>query len=157
MGFVAEVAYCPSKYGLEGLTQRLALELKQLNIAVNSLNVSAPWGTRLKPTELTQDEAEAMPDEVKSHFPGVESMVDAFSEAWGFLAMQDGRGVTGQRLSTKDLAEKLSRNSWEEVQRMHRGKLTRAVYTPYVFPETVRYQTPGGGWKEFDFSRRNSC
>ncbi|MHA1973517.1 MAG: SDR family NAD(P)-dependent oxidoreductase, partial [Candidatus Hodarchaeales archaeon] len=56
-GFVAETAYCPSKYGIEGLTQCLALELQPLNIAVNSLGVGAPPGQRLKPTELTLEEA----------------------------------------------------------------------------------------------------
>jgi len=54
MGFIAEIGYCPSKYGLEGLTQCLAMELHQHNIAVNTLNVAAPEGKRLKPSRLTQ-------------------------------------------------------------------------------------------------------
>jgi NAD(P)-dependent dehydrogenase (short-subunit alcohol dehydrogenase family) len=151
MGFVAETAYCPSKYGLEGLTQCLALELGPLNIAVNSLNVSVPEGMRLKPTSLTLEEAKMMPCEQKGFYADVNSMVRAFSEAWVFLAIQNGSGITGQRLSTKGLAEKLSRLGWETVCEHHRSRLTRAVYESYDFPKKVRYQTPGGGWRELNF------
>ena len=68
MGFVAEIGYCPSKFGLEGLTQCLAMELYQYNIAVNSLNVAAPEGKRLKPTELTLSEASRMPEDVRKMY-----------------------------------------------------------------------------------------
>ena len=54
-GFVAEVGYCPSKYGLEGLTQVLAMEFYQYNIAVNSLSPSAPEGLKLRPSRLTPE------------------------------------------------------------------------------------------------------
>jgi NAD(P)-dependent dehydrogenase (short-subunit alcohol dehydrogenase family) len=151
MGFVAEAAYCPSKYGLEGLTQCLALEMKPHNVAVNSLNVSAPEGRRLKPTELTLVEAEKMPREIRESYADDESMVDAFADAWVFLALQDGGGVTGQRFVTKALAEELERDGWEAVVERRRGKLTAAVYEPYEFPGSVRYQTPDGGWKELKF------
>ena len=151
MGFVAEVGYCPSKYGLEGLTQCLALELRPLNIAVNSLNVSAPEGKRLKPTELTIREAAEMPEEERSRFTSEEEMIAAFTDAWTFLALQRGSGVTGQRLSTKELAEALDRDGWEAVEERLRGRLTMAVYQSYDFPRMVRYQTPVGGWNELVF------
>jgi len=151
MGFVAEVGYCPSKYGLEGLTQCLALELKPLDIAVNSLNVSAPEGRRLKPTELTLREAAEMPEVERSRVADEAEMVEAFTDAWTFLALQRGSGVTGQRLSTRSLAEELDTDGWEAVEERLRGKLTKAVYKPYDFPRKVRYQTPGGGWDELVF------
>ena len=150
-GFVAEVAYCPSKYGLEGLTQCLALELKPHNIAVNTLGVAAPPGKGLKPTELTQEEADRMPAEVRERYAKDESMVEAFREAWTFMALQDGGGVTGQRVSTRRLAEELVKDGWDEVRERMRGKLTRAVYEPYEFPRSVRYQTREGGWRELRF------
>ena len=150
-GFVAELAYCPSKYGLEGLTQCLALELRPLNIAVNSLNVAAPPGKSLKPTELTDAKAREMPAEIRSRYAGVDSMVEAFRDAWVFVALQDASGVTGQRLSTRRLAEELKRDGWDEVTERYRGKLTKAVYEQYDFPKRVRYQTPDGGWKELRF------
>lgn len=150
-GFVAEVAYCPSKYGLEGLTQCLALELKPYNIAVNTLGVAAPPGKGLKPTELTQKEADRMPAEVRERYADDESMVEAFRDAWTFMALQDGGGVTGQRMSTKRLAEELERDGWDTVRESMRGRLTRAVYEPYDFPKSVRYQTREGGWRELSF------
>jgi NAD(P)-dependent dehydrogenase (short-subunit alcohol dehydrogenase family) len=152
-GFVAELAYCPSKYGLEGLTQCLALELRPSNIAVNTLNVAAPPGKNLKPTELTEAEAREMPAEVRQRYAGVDSMVEAFKEAWVFVALQDGSGVTGQRLGTRTLAEELEREGWDAVTERYRCRLTRAVYEPYDFPERVRYQTPDGGWKELRFEQ----
>ncbi len=150
-GFVAEVAYCPSKYGLEGLTQCLALELKPYNIAVNTLGVAAPPGKGLKPTELTQEEADRMPAEVRERYADDESMVESFREAWMFMALQDGGGVTGQRVSTGRLAEELEMDGWDAVRDRMRGKLTRAVYEPYDFPRSVRYQTREGGWRELSF------
>lgn len=152
-GFVAELAYCPSKFGLEGLTQCLALELRPHNIAVNSLGVAAPPGRTLKPTGLTEAEAMEVPGEVRSRYADVDSMVDAFGDAWVFLALQDASGVTGQRLSTGVLAEELRRNGWELTAEKYLGKLTRAVYEPYDFPGSVLYQTPGGGLKEFKFEK----
>lgn len=151
VGFVAEIGYSPSKYGIEGLTQCLALELRPLNIAVNSLNVSAPKGRRLKPTELTLREAAEMPEEKRSSIATEEEMVEAFTDAWVFLSLQKGSGVTGQRLSTRGLAEELERDGWEAVVERLKGKLTMAVYQPYDFPRKVRYQTPEGGWEELVF------
>jgi len=150
-GFVAELAYCPSKYGLEGLTQCLALELRPHNIAVNSLTVATPQGKVLKPTSLTEAEAGAMPEEVRARYADVDSMVEAFRDAWVFVALQDASGVTGQRLSTRQLAEELKTEGWEATIAKYRGKLTEAVYEPYDFPSSVRYQTPDGGWKELKY------
>ena len=151
IGFVAEIGYCPSKYGLEGLTQCLALELRPLGIAVNSLKVSAPEGRRLKPTELTLREATGMPEDEWSRIASEEEMVDAFKDAWTFLALQKGDRVTGRRLSTKGLVDDLENYGWEGVEERLRGKLTIAVYQPYDFPRKVRFQTPEGGWDELVF------
>ncbi len=151
IGFIAEIGYCPSKFGLEGLTQCLALELKLHGIAVNSLNVSSPEGKRLKPTELTIQEVNKMPQMEQSNFAGEEDMVEAFSDAWVFLALQKSGGITGQRLSTKFLANELKMYGWENVEERFRGKLTQAVYQQYDFPSKVRYQTAEGGWKELVF------
>lgn len=151
IGFFAELGYCPSKFGIEGLTQCLAMELQPYNIAVNSLGVGAPSGLRLKPTELTLEEANNMPKEIKERYASDESMAEAFTEAWVFLALQDAKGVTGQRLGTRQLAEYLRLNGWEAAVAMWSRKLTKAVYVPYDFPEKVRYQTPEGGFEEITF------
>jgi hypothetical protein len=78
-------------------------------------------------------------------------MVQAFTDAWTFLAAQDGSGVTGQRFSTRELAAFLAQNGWEKAVANWRKKLTVAVYTPFDMPKVVRYQTPEGGWKELKF------
>jgi NAD(P)-dependent dehydrogenase (short-subunit alcohol dehydrogenase family) len=151
IGFLAEVGYCPSKFGIEGLTQCLAMELQNDNIAVNSLGVGAPEGLRLKPTELTLEEASNMPEEIRSQYADDDSMARAFTDAWSFLALQNAKGVTAQRFGTRQLAEYLRRNGWEAATAMWSRKLTKAVYVPYDFPKSVRYQTPEGGIKELVF------
>ena len=148
VGFVAESAYCPSKYGLEGLTQCLALELRPHNVAVNSLNVSAPEGLRLKPTEMTLQQAGGMPEEARRLYADDNSTVESFGYAWTFLALQRGDGVTGQRLSTRALAEVLRSGGEQAAYERWSGKLMQAVYTPIDWPKKVRHQTPDGGWKE---------
>ena len=149
---LAQLAYCPSKYGLEGLTQCLALELKEYNIAVNSLNVASPPGLRLKPTALTLKEAEKVPDSVRELYADDDSMVRSFKDAWVFLALQDGNGITGQRLLTKTLAEILRDEGEKAAINLYKGKRILSVYTPIDWPEMLTYQTPEGGLKEKWFS-----
>ena len=140
-GFIAEVGYCPSKYGLEGLTQVLAMEFHKYNIAVNSVSPSAPEGKKLKPSKLTPSEESKLPDEVRAKYADDDSVIEAFSEAWSFLALQDAQGITGQRFGTKQLADYLNENGWEAAITNWKNKLTKAVYTPYDFPEKVAYDT----------------
>jgi 3-hydroxybutyrate dehydrogenase len=54
-GFVGESAYCPSKFGLEGLTQTLALELAGTGVRVCSVSPGAPMRTPM--SETTYDAA----------------------------------------------------------------------------------------------------
>jgi hypothetical protein len=54
-------------------------------------------------------------------------------------------------MSTRRLAEELKRDGWDATSERLTGKLTRANYEPYPFPESVRYQTREGGWKELKF------
>jgi NAD(P)-dependent dehydrogenase (short-subunit alcohol dehydrogenase family) len=140
-GFIGETAYCPSKYGIEGLTQCLAMELYNYNIAVNSLSPSAPKGKKLKPSKLTSSEESKLPDEIRAQYADDNSIVEAFSEAWSFLALQDAHGVTGQRFSTKQLANYLKENGWAAAVANWRNKLTKAVYVSFDLPEKVYYDT----------------
>jgi NAD(P)-dependent dehydrogenase (short-subunit alcohol dehydrogenase family) len=140
-GFIAETAYCPSKFGLEGLTQCLAMELYNRNIAVNSLSPSAPEGKKLKPSKLTSSEESKLPDEIRAQYADDNSIVEAFSEAWSFLALQDAHGVTGQRFGTKQLADYLKVNGWAAAVANWRNKLTKAVYVSFDLPEKVYYDT----------------
>lgn len=140
-GFLAETAYCPSKFGLEGLTQCLAMELYQYNIAVNSLSPSAPHGMILRPSRLKSMDEERVPQSLRARYADDDSIVEAFSEAWSFLALQEARGVTGQRFVTRQLADYLKLNGWEAAVAYWGNKLTKAVYVPYDLPEKVNYDT----------------
>ena len=127
------------------------MELKQFNIAVNSLAPGAPPGKRLKPTGLTLDEAGKQPSNIKMQYADDKSMIETFSDAWTFLALQNGSRITGQRFRLPELAELLNANGWEKVIAGRQGKLMEAIYQPYIWPKKVRYQTPGGAYKEFEF------
>jgi NAD(P)-dependent dehydrogenase (short-subunit alcohol dehydrogenase family) len=140
-GFIAEIAYCPSKFGLEGLTQVLAMEFHKYNIAVNSLSPSAPAGKKLKPSKLTLSDESKLSEDIRTKYADDDSMVEAFSEAWSLLALQDAQGITGQRFGTKQLADYLNENGWDAAINNWQNKLTKAVYVPYDFPEKVAYDT----------------
>jgi hypothetical protein len=96
-------------------------------------------------------EAEKVPDSVRNLFADDESMVHHFRDAWVFLALQDGSSITGQRLHTKTLAEGIRDDGEEATINRYKGKRILSVYTPIDWPETVRYQTPEGGFKEKRF------
>jgi hypothetical protein len=130
----------------------MALELHRHNIAVNTLGVSVPPGLRLKPGKITLEESQHMPEKVRRVYADNDSMAEAFSEAWSFIALLDARSVTGQRFSTKFLADYLGKNGWEAALANWTRKLTKAVYVSYYFPESVEYQTPDGRYAERRFS-----
>ena len=140
-GFIAEIGYCPSKYGIEGLTQVMAMEFHKYNIAVNTLSPSAPAGKKLKPSKLTPSDERKLPEEVRASYASDDSMVEAFSEAWSLLALQDASGITGQRFVTKQLADILGEFGWDETIENYRSKFTKAVYVPYDIPEKINYDT----------------
>ncbi len=81
-------AYAVSKFGLEGLTQVLADELKSQNVRVNSVN---PGGTR------TEMRAEAYPDEDPMTLPAPEDIVPVFL----YLASDESSGVTGKEFDAR--------------------------------------------------------
>jgi NAD(P)-dependent dehydrogenase (short-subunit alcohol dehydrogenase family) len=82
-------AYAVSKFGLEGLTQALADELKPYGIRVNSVN---PGGTR------TQMRSVAYPKEDPSTLPSPEEIIPIFI----YLASDESKELTGQALNARD-------------------------------------------------------
>jgi NAD(P)-dependent dehydrogenase (short-subunit alcohol dehydrogenase family) len=82
-------AYAVSKFGLEGLTQVLADEVKEFGIRVNSVN---PGPTR------TEMRAEAYPEEDPRTLPTPEQITPIFVH----LASDQSENVTGQTLEAKD-------------------------------------------------------
>lgn len=109
-GFERETDYCASKFGLEGFSYALALEVQKYNIAVN---IVAPGGgktsARIKPTSMTQAQFDALSDEDKARWADPIVMTDAFV----FLALQDGSGVTGKRFGAMGLSEQIQEQGWD--------------------------------------------
>jgi NAD(P)-dependent dehydrogenase (short-subunit alcohol dehydrogenase family) len=91
-GFVDESAYCASKFGLEGLTAALALELVPWNIRLVSISPGALMRTPM--SETTYDDAARRswidPEEIAPGF----SVLAASNEAW----------VSGRRFDAYALA-----------------------------------------------------
>ena len=88
-------AYAVSKFGLEGLTQVLADEVKEFGIRVNSVN---PGPTR------TGMRAEAYPEEDPLTLPTPEQITPIFVH----LASAQSENVTGQMLEARDWAERVN-------------------------------------------------
>jgi NAD(P)-dependent dehydrogenase (short-subunit alcohol dehydrogenase family) len=82
-------AYGASKFGVEGLTQGLAEELKDLGIRVNAVN---PGPTR------TEMRAMAYPDEDPLTLPAPDDVIPVFV----YLASEDSRNVTGQSFDAQE-------------------------------------------------------
>ena len=104
--FANETDYCAAKYGLEGFSYSLAMELSPLNISVNLISPGYP----IKPTSITAAEFAAWPAERRNDYRDPIDMADAFA----YLVLQypcEG-GVTGQRFDAFELAEEVRRNGW---------------------------------------------
>jgi NAD(P)-dependent dehydrogenase (short-subunit alcohol dehydrogenase family) len=106
--FADETDYCAAKYGLEGFSSSLALELAARNVSVNLVTP----GYRIKPTSVTAAEFAAWPAARQAEYRDPIAMADAF--AW--LAMQHPAegGVTGQRFDAFELAEEVRRTGWTD-------------------------------------------
>lgn len=86
-------AYAASKFGVEGFTQVLADEVKELNIRVNAVN---PGGTR------TGMRSQAYPDEDPLTLPTPDEVTGVFL----YLASQKSQGITGKSLDARDWLKK---------------------------------------------------
>jgi NAD(P)-dependent dehydrogenase (short-subunit alcohol dehydrogenase family) len=107
--FEDETIYCASKYALEGFTKSLALEVKKYNISVNTITPGGlRAGVRIKPTSLTQADYDLLSEEEKRKW--VDSIV--MTEAFVFLALQRGDGVTGERILAYELSERIRCEGW---------------------------------------------
>jgi NAD(P)-dependent dehydrogenase (short-subunit alcohol dehydrogenase family) len=91
-GFAGESAYCPSKFGLEGLTRTLALELEPFGVRVVSVTPGKAMHTPM--SETTYDAAARA------------EWVDPSQLAPGFVALAASRdqGISGGRYDAWRLA-----------------------------------------------------
>lgn len=108
-----ESVYSASKHGLEGFSKSLSIELKPLNIAVNTVSPGgANLSTHLKPTSMTEEMYQQLSDDQKKNY-GDPTL---YSDALIFLGMQRGNGITGQRIICYDLSERIRRDGWDLQQ-----------------------------------------
>jgi len=91
-GMAGRVPYCASKFGLEALTQCLALEFRDDNITVNSLS-PGQYSILTDPEKI--DQLKQNPDLI---FLRPELMVPPAL----FLASQNGRAITGQHIEATE-------------------------------------------------------
>ena len=110
--FADETDYCAAKYGLEGFSSSLALELAPHNVSVNLVTP----GFRIKPTSVTAAEFAAWPAERQAQYRDPIAMADAF--AWLAVQYPAGGGVTGRRFDAFELAEEVRRTGWTDGRRL---------------------------------------
>lgn len=99
-GFPREAAYCASKFGIEGLSQAFAAEMKARPVSVNTITP----GARIKPTGMTTEEEERLPPEERAW-----DSADRLGPAFAALALLRG-APTGHRFRADRLAAAVHRH-----------------------------------------------
>jgi NAD(P)-dependent dehydrogenase (short-subunit alcohol dehydrogenase family) len=104
-GWRDEIDYCAAKHGLDGFTRALAVYAYPYNIAVNALHTGF---VKLKKTSVTDEQFAALPPEARARVADSSFITPAFV----YLAMQDGKGVTGRRLKAAELTCRIQVEGW---------------------------------------------
>ncbi len=99
MGFAGMTAYCAAKFGVEGLSRALALELAPFGIAVNTITPGTPIHTAMSEITYTPDKRKIWRD------PAV------IAPAFVHLACQTADGLNDQYVNAWDLTEQLNAGS----------------------------------------------
>jgi NAD(P)-dependent dehydrogenase (short-subunit alcohol dehydrogenase family) len=94
-GFAGEAAYCPSKFGLEGLTYTLALELAPWNIRVVTIHPGVGIRTPMSMTTYDEQARKTWQD------PAV------IAPAFLHLAVAGDPALSGQRVNAYELTRRL--------------------------------------------------
>jgi 2-deoxy-D-gluconate 3-dehydrogenase len=103
-GTPGESAYCASKFGIEGFTRCLALELEGTPVSANTITP----GVRIKPTSLTEADAAVLPATEREPWNDPELLAPAFV----FLAALRG-SVQGCRFDAAKLTRALAQDGPE--------------------------------------------
>lgn len=104
-GFLDEVAYCTAKHGLEGFSKALAMEAEPVNIAFNTMGP----GKRIKPTNITRAEYDALSAEERAAWVDPVELAPAF--VW--LAAQPPSRFTGLRFDAGPLADTIAAEGYD--------------------------------------------
>jgi NAD(P)-dependent dehydrogenase (short-subunit alcohol dehydrogenase family) len=104
LGFKEEVAYCTTKFGLEGMTRALAEDLSDTRVSVNTITP----GLKIKPTSLTDEDFAALAADKRREWNDPALLNPAFVYLSGL------RGeVTGLRFDAHRLSEALRREGFD--------------------------------------------
>lgn len=100
VGSAGEVAYCASKFGVEGLSRALARDLEPYGIAVNSITPGTPTHTSMSEITYSPEKRKIWKDP------------QALTAAFVSLALQSPIGVHNQYVDAWDYSERLRREGW---------------------------------------------
>ena len=107
--FEKEAVYTATKFAVEGFSRSLALEVKKYGIAVNTITPGGTdKGVRIKPTNMLESEFEGLDPAERARY--TDSM--EYTEAFLYLAMQEGARITGERVLAYELSDSIRREGW---------------------------------------------
>jgi NAD(P)-dependent dehydrogenase (short-subunit alcohol dehydrogenase family) len=95
MGFKDEAAYCTTKFGLEGLTRALAVELAGTKVSLNTITP----GLKIKPTSITDEDFAALSEEKRREWNDPALLNPAFVYLSGLRGEVSGLRFDAHRLS----------------------------------------------------------
>ncbi|WP_185974739.1 SDR family NAD(P)-dependent oxidoreductase [Deinococcus detaillensis] len=101
MGFADEVAYCASKWGLEGLSRAIADDFGPHGVAVNTLTPGTPTHTAMSEQTYSAETRKVWRD------PSV------ITSAFVYLALQTSSGLHNHYVNAWELSECLRSEGWE--------------------------------------------
>jgi NAD(P)-dependent dehydrogenase (short-subunit alcohol dehydrogenase family) len=100
MGFANEIAYCASKFGLEGLSRAMADDLGQHGVAVNTITPGVPTQTHMSLQTYSEETKKIWKDPY------------LITPAFVFLALQTPSGVHNQYVNAWETSERLRAEGW---------------------------------------------
>ena len=94
-GGVDESAYCASKFGIEGFSRALAVEMAPYNVSVNTVTPGHPVHTAMSETTYDAEKRRIWKDPIE------------IAPAFVHLALQDASGITDRYVRAWDLVVEL--------------------------------------------------
>jgi NAD(P)-dependent dehydrogenase (short-subunit alcohol dehydrogenase family) len=104
-GFKREVTYCTGKHGQEGFVKAVSLEAAKYNIAINTIGP----GASVKPTDVTWEEYDALPQVVKDKWADPIELGKGF--VW--LIHQPPSRFSGYRFDAGPIALTVNREGYD--------------------------------------------
>jgi NAD(P)-dependent dehydrogenase (short-subunit alcohol dehydrogenase family) len=101
LGFANEIAYCASKFGLEGLSRAIAQDLGTHGIAVNTITPGTPTHTSMSEQTYSPETRKIWKDPF------------LITPAFVYLAMQTSSGIHDQYINAWETAERLRAEGWD--------------------------------------------